>query len=270
MIPKKIHYCWISGDPYPEQIRNCVQSWKKYLPDYEFILWDANRVKKEFQSFRVSDKTDENYNKLYEGVTDGNLWLKQTITLKKYAFAADFIRIYSLLKYGGVYLDADVELVNSLDPFLSHDFFIGVEYNNDLEPAVFGAVPGHPWLKDLLKYYNGRSFIKEDGLLDIRTLPNIFNETAYLRYGFRSNGEMQYIQDEGVVIYSNDYFSPKNIHSKKIKRTINTVAIHHFESTWFQKDMKYILKQIFHQILFGLGGKSFHNQFIQFIRRVRK
>lgn len=247
MIPKTIHYCWLSGDPYPALIAKCIESWRVYLPDYQFVLWDrikADTIKSE--------------------------WLKQTIALKKYAFAADFIRIYSVTHYGGVYLDADVELVASLDPFLDNNFFIGVEYNNDLEPAVFGSVLGHPWLNDLLNYYQDRSFIKKNGTLDVRTLPNIFNETAKARFGFKSNGKMQHIKDEDILIYPCDYFSPKNIYSKQIKITKNTVAIHHFDSNWFQKNRIHSMKQIFHQLLFRLGGKSFHNQLIQLIRRISR
>jgi mannosyltransferase OCH1-like enzyme len=245
MIPKTVHYCWLSGDPYPELIGKYIQSWKKFLPDYQFVLWDKPKV--------------ENIQ---------NEWLKQTIALKKYAFASDYVRIYSLFNYGGVYLDADVELVASLDPFLKHNFFIGVEYNNDLEPAVFGAVPGHLWLNHLLNYYNNRSFIKSDGAFDEKTLPNIFNETAAVRYGFKSNGNIQVIDNESIAIYPSDYFSPKNIYSQQIIRTRNTVAIHHFESSWFEKNSKHNLKQSIHRILIKLGGKSFHNRFVQFIRKI--
>lgn len=245
MIPKTIHYCWLSGDPYPELIGKCIQSWMVHLPDYQFVLWDRKKAE-----------------------TIESEWLKQTIALKKYAFAADFIRIYSILHYGGVYLDTDVELVASLNPFLSHNFFIGVEYNNDLEPAVFGAIAGHPLLINLLSYYQNRFFIKSDGSQDNRPLPTIFNEVASLKFGFKPTGKMQHFKNEGIAIYPCDYFSPKNIYFKQIKKTGNTVAIHHFDGSWFHKNGKFVLKRIFHQLLYRLGGKSFHNQFIQIIRRI--
>ncbi len=245
MIPKTVHYCWLSGDPYPELIDKCIKSWKEHLSDYQFILWDKPKVEK-IQSE----------------------WLKQTLELKKYAFAADFIRIYSLFNYGGVYLDADVELVASFDPFLTHEFFIGVEYNNDLEPAVFGAVRGHPWLNELLNYYHKRPFIKKDGILDERPLPGIFNEIAAKRYRFKSNGKIHHLKSDGIAIYSNDYFSPKNIYNQKITRTRNTVAIHHFDSNWFQINRVHKLKQLSHRILIRLGGRFFHNQIVKSIRKV--
>jgi len=245
MIPKIIHYCWLSGDPYPELIKKCIVSWSMYLPNYKFVLWDLEKT-----------------------TSIDSEWLKQTIATKKYAFAADYIRIYALSNFGGIYLDADVELVASLDPFLNHEFFIGLEYNNDFEPAIFGAIPHHPLLTELLNYYLNRSFIKSNGVQDIKPLPTIFNETVAKRYGFKPNGKMQFINTEAIAIYPCDYFSPKNIYFKEIKRTVNTVAIHHFDGSWFQKNRKYILKQILHQALYRLGGKSLHTQIIHTIRKI--
>ena len=87
MIPKQIHLCWLSGDPYPAKIEKCLASWKKHLPDYEVVLWDTERFD-------------------LESVP----WVKQAFEAKKYAFAADYIRFYALYNYGGIYLDSDVEV----------------------------------------------------------------------------------------------------------------------------------------------------------------
>lgn len=69
MIPKIIHYCWLSGDPYPEKIQQCIASWKAILPDYKIKLWDMN-------SFD----------------TNSIDFVKEAVLLKKWAFAADYIR----------------------------------------------------------------------------------------------------------------------------------------------------------------------------------
>mgnify|MGYP003165749213 FL=1 len=69
MIPKVIHYCWLSGDPIPEKLQRCMDSWKKFLPDYEFVLWDLER-------FDI--KTSQ--------------WVKEAFEARKYAFAADYMR----------------------------------------------------------------------------------------------------------------------------------------------------------------------------------
>ena len=101
MIPKVIHLCWLSGDPYPAKISRCLSTWKKYLPDYEVMLWDTKRFDLE-----------------------SSIWVKQAFEKKKYAFAADYIRFYALYNYGGIYLDADVTATGSFDAFLEKSLFI--------------------------------------------------------------------------------------------------------------------------------------------------
>jgi hypothetical protein len=245
MIPKTIHYCWISGEPYPSKIENCIKSWKKNLPDYELVLWDKKRI---------ADLED--------------VWLQQSVDKKKYAFAADFIRIYALYKFGGIYLDADVEVVSSLDPFLKHKMFIGLDYNNFFEPAIFGAVVGHPFLQSLLGYYENRQFIRADGKFDIRPLPAIFGEIAYQKYHIKETNKFQYLANDEVAIYPYDYFSPKSEHFDRIKTTGNTVAIHHFEGSWVNKNTRYKIKKATHQFLLLVGGRNFHNQVVKLFREI--
>lgn len=269
MIPKTIHYCWLSGDPFPDLVKRCFASWKEKLADYEVVLWDINRVEKEFQGFRVSEETNyTNYNEFHEGfsVSNGNLWLRQSIGCGKYAFAADYIRLFALYHYGGIYLDTDVEIIGSFDPFLAHNVFIGFDADNDLEPAIVGAIPGQFWIKKLLSYYDNRSFIKEDGKFDTRPLPTIFNDSANQLFNFKRNGKFQMMGDQSVFVYPSDYFSPKNVYFDKIKRTKNTVAIHYFAGSWLEKTLRYKLKLIFHRILLATGGKIFHDKIVRLYR----
>ena len=153
MIPKQIHLCWLSGDPYPAKIEKCLASWKKFLPDYEVVLWDTKRFD-----------------------LDAVPWVKQAFEAKKYAFAADYIRFYALYNYGGIYLDSDVEVLRSFDPLLDLPYFAGAETAGTIEAAVLGAEKGCDWIKQCLDYYEGRSFIREDGSYDIRMLPEIMQE----------------------------------------------------------------------------------------------
>ena len=95
MIPKIIHFCWLSDDPYPKKIQFCLDTWKKKLPDYEIMLWDFNRFPK-----------------------DKSVWVSEAFDARKYAFAADYIRFYALYNYGGIYLDSDVEVIKNFDDFL--------------------------------------------------------------------------------------------------------------------------------------------------------
>ena len=153
MIPKIIHLCWLSGDPYPAKIARCLKTWEKYLPGYELMLWDTNRFD-----------------------LNSSIWVRQAFEKKKYAFAADYIRFYALYHYGGIYLDSDVEVLKSFDGFLDLPYFIGAEKAQTPEAAVIGAEKGCDWIKQCLVYYDNRSFIKEDGSLDIKKLPEIMVE----------------------------------------------------------------------------------------------
>ena len=148
MIPKVIHFCWLSGEPYPALIEQCINSWKQFLPDYELILWDTSRID-----------------------INSNQWLKQAYENKKYAFAADYIRFYALYYYGGIYLDADVEVFKSFTPLLNQKQFIGEEAGGDIEAAVMGAEKGLLWVKECLDYYHDRAFVKMDGTFDTRPVP---------------------------------------------------------------------------------------------------
>ena len=144
MIPKIIHWCWLSDAPIPASLQKCMDSWKMYLPDYEFIHWNFQRFPK-----------------------GKSKWVDEAFANKKYAFAADYIRLYALYNYGGFYLDMDVEALKSFNPFLSLKTAICYEHDGKgkLEMAAFGVEPQSEWVKKCLDYYVGRSFIKEDGLI---------------------------------------------------------------------------------------------------------
>lgn len=158
MIPKIIHYCWLSGDPFPAEIQRCIDSWHKYLPDYELRLWDTKR-------FDI----------------ESTLWTKQAFEHRKYAFAADYIRLYALYNYGGIYLDADVLVYKSFDDLLQLPYFIGCDQIGAFEAAVIGAEKGCPWITDILEHYNDRPFIKGDGAMDMQELPITFHHELVAR-----------------------------------------------------------------------------------------
>ena len=241
-IPKLIHYCWLSEEAFPELIQTCIKSWEKVLPDYEFVLWDKKK-------FDLSTST----------------WVKQAYDNKKYAFAADYIRIYSLFHFGGIYLDTDVEVLKNFDSFLYHDAFMGFESKTDIEAAVIGSMPHHPWLKDILDYYEKRSFIKDDGTYDTKILPVIISIISREKYGFEPNGRYQILKNN-IHIYPKDFFSPKDIRTLEIHKSINSVTIHHFNAGWINKGLRYKLKRLIH-LLLRRFGESFHLKTINIIRR---
>lgn len=199
MIPKTIHYCWLSGDPIPQDLLRCMESWQRVLPDYEFKLWNFNVFPK-----------------------NSSLWVKQAFDAKKYAFAADYIRLYAVYNYGGIYMDMDVEVVKSFNDLLSRDYILGYEKAEGIEAGIFGASPKAEWLKKCLDYYDGRSFINGDGSMNMTPLPkimyNILKDNGYL------DGILAPLQPE--------YFTAKSYETGKIFKTKNTYTIHHFAGSW--------------------------------------
>lgn len=225
MIPKIIHYCWLSNDPYPEDISRCIDSWHKFLPDYEFIKWDFNRIDK--SKFK---------------------WVSDAFDHKKYAFAADYVRCYAIYKYGGIYLDTDVEVLKSFNDLLSHHYFMGCEFNKTSpEAAVVGAEKGHPFYRDMLKYYEERNFVKDDGSLDVKVLPLIINDIInrgnFNVVQIERPEEIDDADDRKLCILPYYYFSPKSTLNGKIYKRSETYAIHHFANSWFPK--YYIIERKF-------------------------
>lgn len=221
MIPKKIHLCWLSGDAYPSKIARCIESWKKHLPEYEIVLWDTKR-------FDLGQSQ----------------WVREAFEKKKYAFAADYIRFYALYHEGGIYLDSDVEVLKSFDDLLDLPYFIGAEKAGTPEAAIIGAEKGCDWVKQCLDYYDGRPFIRADGSLDIKKLPEIMVEQIETLKPLRvlSLSESQGIRkmdfSKEVLVMNDAYFSPKVFDSREVEITPQTYAIHHYQNSWFSPKAK--------------------------------
>ncbi len=222
MIPKKIHYCWLSNDPYPEKIEKCINSWKEKLPDYEIIKWDLNRFPLE-----------------------KSLWVKQAYEARKYAFAADYIRLYALATEGGIYLDSDVEVLKSFDDLLDFPYFVCKENSpQGIEAATIGAEKGCRWIERCLDYYRDRCFIDRGGRKDCMVLPSVLKNTISQYFTIvevKSPKEIKSSYDK-VYLLPKEFFSPKNYVTKKIKVTANTYSIHHFASNWQPKWKKILLR----------------------------
>ena len=103
-IPKVIHYCWLSKDPYPKEVERCISSWKEILPEYTIRLWD-----------------------IHEFDLSSSMFAQEAYSVKKYAFASDVIRLYALYYEGGIYLDSDIMVLRSFDDLLFNKAFTGME-----------------------------------------------------------------------------------------------------------------------------------------------
>lgn len=223
-IPKIVHYCWLSGDPFPEKIQSCINSWKKNLLDYEFWLWDTNR-------FKIED----------------NKWVQQTFEQKKYAFAADYIRLYAVYNFGGIYLDCDVEVLKPFDDLLNSPYFAGTEGNGIIEAGVFGARKGEPWLKVCLDYYKGKSFISDNGEFNTRPLPSIIMSQINGIYQPKIvskdeflNRVTTYHTDKVLLMLNKEFLCAKDMGTGKLLNTTETYCIHHFAMSWIPKNKVFL------------------------------
>lgn len=136
VIPKVIHYCWFGGNPKPEIVEKCLESWRKHCPDWEIIEWNE-------QNFEVR----------------GNVFMSEAYDAGRWAFVSDVARLMIVYEHGGIYLDADVELLASLEQLLQYDTVFA--YDNLVSIATglgFGSVPGHPFIREMLECYADMHF----------------------------------------------------------------------------------------------------------------
>ena len=184
MIPRIIHYCWFGRGEMPELACNCIASWHKFMPDYEYKLWneenfDANRVP----------------------------YVKEAYYAQKYAFVSDYVRLWALYNHGGIYLDVDFEVYKPFDDLLGYSAFAGYE-GSKYSPVMMGVIASIPrgeWVSEQLGYYADRHFIMEGGEVDLTT--NVSFVAGKMReQGFVANGKEQDYKD--LHIFPVDYFCP--------------------------------------------------------------
>ena len=208
MIPKTIHYLWLSEEKTPEAER-CIASWKDKLIGYEIIEWNKHNFP--YQDF---------------------LWTKEAFSQKKWAFVTDFFRLWVLDNYGGIYMDADVTVTGTFDALLDQPLFIGTEWICQIAPHTIGSVKGHPFIHRCLQYYNNRHFIKSDGALDMMPMPYIVTKIFMYQYHYdgvlvRFDGKPYKIKD--LAIYPDSYFTINTYDG-------NNICYHNGLGSWRDKN----------------------------------
>ena len=227
MIPKKIHYCWFGGNPLPELAIKCIESWRKYCPDYEIIEWNES-------NFDVASCD----------------YVREAYEAKKWAFVSDYARFKILYENGGLYFDTDVELIKPIDDIISKGGFMGMEDSScNVAPGLGLAIVSQTDLyNELLESYHSRHFLNEDGTFNLKTIVDYTTEIL-LRHGLQREEKIQFIA--GVYIYPREYFCPMNYITGELKTTKNTRSIHHYTASWYDESQKYAykLKKRFSKVL---------------------
>ncbi len=243
MIPKKIHYCWFGNRPLPKSAKRCIESWKKYFPEYEIIEWNESNFNVKF-----------------------NKYAYQAYVNKKYAFFTDVARLYIIYNYGGIYFDVDVEVIKSYEDIVSKcNAFFGIENENFINTGLgFGATKGNNFIKKLLDDYNNRKFVLENGTFDLTACPKI-NSPVFIEEGFKLDNSLEKI--DNILIFPKEYFNSLNIGIGKVNITENTHSIHWCSGTWLPK-YKQLSIRILRPLRILLGEK--YNQYIKIIKKHMK
>lgn len=206
MIPKIIHYTWFGGDPMPSLAQECIGSWQRLMPDWDYRLWNE-------ENFDVTRLP----------------YTREAYAAGKYAFVSDVVRLEALYREGGIYLDVDFEVFKPFDDLLDNHAFAGFEGSKHLPVmmGVCGSEAGGIWVKEMLDAYEGRPFFV-DGKPDLT--PNVTFLSGVMRSrGLVQNGKEQYYRD--LHIYPVDYFCPRQTTGEYL-RTDNTYCDHRGLNSW--------------------------------------
>ena len=225
MIPKRIFYVWGANEPLRESVKKYIDSWKKFLPDYEIIQIDEES-KKYFD---------------FQKELDINKWFNTVYAKKMWAYVSDYVRVKTLFDNGGIYLDTDVEVLKSFDDLLSEPAFVGIQNIYYTEPAILGAQKNNPFLRNVLEFY------KEDiWNSKLYKIPQIFEkflskEKGYAGYKVKEKQEIINLKD--ISVFPQKYFIPFNgMQSYKEEYiTPETYTIHWFGGSWVKPEFLFFL-----------------------------
>lgn len=232
-IPQIIHYCWFGKKEKPLKIKQFINNWKEILKGYKFIEWN-----------------EENFD------INCNTYVKEAYEQKKYAFVSDYARIQALYKFGGIYLDTDVEVLKTFDEILNNECVLGFEAENYVATSFIATKARSPLIKEFIDIYENEYFVNRDGTLNKITNVDKLN-SILLKKGLVNNGKYQ-VLDEKIVIYPREYFSPYDYSNCIDKRNNNTICVHHFYQSWASNKKKAVKK--IKKIIAPIIGKNNMNK----------
>ena len=231
MIPHILHYCWIGGAPLPPLAEQCIASWKKHMPLWQVMRWDESNF----------------------DMASAPLYVRQAYEARKFAFVSDYVRLWALEQYGGLYMDVDFEVFRPFDDLMDkYPAFAGYE-GSKRQPVMMGVIASEPhgaWVRDMLSTYNDRTFLKSDGSLDLTPnttyfsdrleaqgfIPDGIEKDVYVPKDLYTIHHTPYTEDEifFLHIFPVHYFCPVLTTGEDV-RTPETYCEHKGESSWAQQ-----------------------------------
>lgn len=207
LIPRKIHYCWFGGKEMADLHKRCIESWRRYCPDYEITEWNETNC----------DISETDYT-------------KQAYEAGKYGFTSDYFRLKILFENGGIYMDTDVELLRNLDELLYQPAFVGVESWGTVNTGgMFGSIQGHPMIREILEEKKRCRFLEADGRLNTETC-GVMETLSFVSHGMKINNSLQRVN--GVTVYPSSVFAPYNFMTGQEAIRSWTMSRHHFYGSW--------------------------------------
>lgn len=233
-IPKVIHYCWFGGGEIPLYLQNCIDSWKRVMPDYKLRLWNES-------CFDVNSIP----------------FIKEASEAKKWAFVADYIRLFALFTEGGIYLDTDVKVFKPFDEFLNYSFFTSHEihpgnfteleqsklneefipknkneyiYGLNILAAAMGSIKGHSFIKECLEFYDDKHFFGRNGeILSVEFIIGPYMSKKAEEYGYKYHNSQQILKNNMIIL------KPEILVGNSVFLTKESYAIHLCNGSWKEK-----------------------------------
>lgn len=242
MIPRIIHYCWLGENSLPELAEQCLASWHEHMPDWQFTRWDESNF----------------------DIASAPLYVRQAYEARKFAFVSDYVRLWALENFGGLYMDVDFMVYRPFDELMNkYPAFAGYE-GSKRKPVMQGVIASEPhgaWVRDMLQTYSARMFIKEDGSLDLTPNTSYFTDRLEAQ-GFVADGVEKDVVVNGTFflhVYPVHYFCPVLTTGEDV-RTPETYCEHKGESSW--------AKQTWKAKVLGLVSPAMRTKLIKLKRRI--
>lgn len=243
MVPKIIHFCWFSSDPFPVEIKACLETWPKVLPDYTIRRYTYDDVK----SIPIP-------------------FLHEALEARKWAFATDVVRFWAVYHEGGVYMDSDIYLFKRFDEFIpdGDDAFVTFgergfahETSFGIQAAFFIATKGSSFCKAMLDHFKEQHFRNEDGSLNLFVAPMRMSQVAQ-RYGYVMEDTEQHCGC--ITVYPTRFLTP----GKKPKRDKAAFAQHRIYHSWRKRKigrrieiaLKHVLNVLMYKVRHINGGSK--------------